>query len=128
MMSIVSSQCNDQSSNDIDLIIRSSQSHLDYVAVGADPVEEGEVSEEDKNEGKIAYSPSSPSKNAKTSSTRRPKKRNNFVYEALSPKRSRNSRSGRECDDGDSKRRRSGGSTYVAASDSDDSDCVIVLD
>ena len=101
---------------------------MDYVAVGADPVEEGEVSEEHKNEGKIAYSPSSPSKNAKTSSTRRPKKKNNFVYEALSPKRSRNARSGRECDDGDSKRRRSGGSTYVAASDSDDSDCVIVLD
>ena len=109
----------------IDLIIRSSQSHVDYVAVGADPVEEGEVSEEDENAERVAYSPSSPLKNAKSFSTRRAKKKSNVVYEALSPKRSR---SGRDHDDGGGKRRRSGGSGYVAASDSDDSDCVIVLD
>ena len=99
---------------------------MDYVAVGADPVEEGEVSEEDENTERVAYSPSSPPKNAKSFSTKRIKKMSNVVYEALSPKRSR---SGRDHDGGGGKRRRrSGGSGYVAASDSDDSDCVIVLD
>ena len=94
--------------------------------MGADPIEEGEVSEDDKREPGISYSPSSPPKSTKSSSnTWRPKKRSNFVYQALSPKRPR---SGRDQDDGSSKRRQSGGSTYVAATDSDDSDCVIVLD
>ena len=99
---------------------------MDYVAAGADPVEEGEVSEEEKSGRGVAYSPSSPPRNAKTSATKRPRKKSNFVYEAVSPKRPR---SGKEHDDGRvGKRRASGGSTYVAASESDDSDCVIVLD
>ena len=106
--------------------IRSSQSEVDYVAAGADPVEEGEVSEEEKNEGGIGYSPSSPPRNARTSATKRSRKKGNVVYEAASPKRPR---SGREHDDGRvGERRASGGSTYLAVSESDDSDCVIVLD
>ena len=89
-------------------------------------MEEGEVSEEDKSEGGIGYSPSSPPRNARTSATKRSRKKGNVVYEAASPKRPR---SGKEHDDGRvGKRRASGGSTYVAVSESDDSDCVIVLD
>ena len=99
---------------------------MDYVAAGADPVEEGEVSEGEKNEGGIGYSPSSPPRNARTSATKRSRKKGNVVYEAASPKRPR---SGKEHGDGRvGKRRESGGSTYVAVSESDDSDCVIVLD
>ena len=124
MRSIISLQCSQSYNNNINSIIRSSQSHMDYVAVGADPVEEGEVSEDDETGAGVAYSPSSPPKNAKSSSTRRPKNKSNVVYKALSPKRSRG---GRDHDDGGCKRRRSGGSAYVAASDSD-SDSVIVLD
>ena len=101
-----------------------SQESLDYEAAGADPVEEGEVEEDD--EIVLAYSPSSPGKNGNLlrSQARCAKETSNVVYEAASPKshakRSKRSHSREENNGGKEQ-------LYNSTSDSD-SDCVIVLD